>query len=136
MRVEGRYFYAHLDPVMVLGIIETDPVQRARYAGLYLEAERERVREQTGFAQLVADVQLRRFGLEPPVDFSTLPQVANSPNYQAARAARHATPVGGPTAEGAARRAARTGGAASRRRVDVLVEPSCTRECRDQSSAC
>ena len=44
MRVEGRYFYAHLDPVMTLGIIETDPVQRARYAGLYLEAERERVR--------------------------------------------------------------------------------------------
>lgn len=25
---------------MVLGIIETDPVQRARYAGLYLEVER------------------------------------------------------------------------------------------------
>ena len=132
MRVEGRYFYAHLDPVMTLGIIETDPVNRARYAGLYLDAERQRVRDQTGFARLVADVQLRRYGLEPPVDFSTLPQVANSPGYQAARAGRHATPVEQPDrptvppatpAEPVVPQAGDV--------VEVLVEPGCTRECAD-----
>ncbi len=130
MRVEGRYFYAHLDPVMVLGIIETDPVQRARYAGLYLEAERERVREQTGFASLVARVQLKRHGLEMPIDFSTMPQVANSQSYQAARAARNAAPVDRPdrpkappvmTAEPVVPQAGDV--------VDLLVEPGCTREC-------
>ena len=132
MRVEGRYFYAHLDPVMTLGIIESDPVNRARYAGLYLDAERQRVKAQTGFAQLVADVQLRRFGLEPPVDFSTLPQVANSPGYQAARAGRHATPVErpdrptAPPATPAEPVVPQAGDV-----VEVLVEPGCTRECAD-----
>ncbi|MEZ5580113.1 MAG: hypothetical protein R3F40_12290 [Candidatus Competibacteraceae bacterium] len=132
MRVEGRYFYGHLDPVMTLGIITADPVQRARYAGLYLEAERQRVRDQTSFAQLVADVQLRRYGLEPPVDFSTLPQVANSPGYQAARAGRHATPVErpdrptAPPATPAEPVVPQAGDV-----VEVLVEPGCTRECAD-----
>ena len=57
MNVEGRYFYAHLDPVMVLGIIETDPVQRSQYAETYLKAERQRVSDQTGFAALVAAIR-------------------------------------------------------------------------------
>ena len=132
MRVEGRYFYAHLDPVMTLGIIETDPVQRARYAGLYLDAERRRVREQTGFARLVARVQLRRYGLEPPVDFSTMPQVANAPRYQAARAARTAAPVSRPdrpTAPPVAPPEPVVPQAGDV--VEVLVEPGCTRACTD-----
>ena len=48
MNVEGRYFYAHLDPVMVLGIIETDPVQRGRYACLLYTSQIQRLRVQLG----------------------------------------------------------------------------------------
>lgn len=92
MRLEGRYFYAHLDPVMVLGIIETDPERRAKYAQKYLEGERQRIGEQTGFARLVARVQLQRFGLEAPVDFSVMPQAANAPEYRQARQDRLAPP--------------------------------------------
>lgn len=88
MTVEERYFYAHLDPVMVLGIIETDPVKRGRYAEQYLKAERRRVSDQTGFASLVAATQLKWFGLEALFDFSKLPQAANSPGYWRARADR------------------------------------------------
>ena len=36
MAVEGQYFYRHLDPVMVLGLMETDPAKRTRYAEKYL----------------------------------------------------------------------------------------------------
>jgi hypothetical protein len=76
MAVEGRYFYSHLDPVMVLGLIETEPARRARYAEKYVLAERRRIEQQTGFATLVAAMQLKRFGLEPPVDFARLPLIA------------------------------------------------------------
>ena len=86
MAVEGRYFYAHLDPVMVLGLIETDPDRRARYAEQYLDAERRRIEEQTRFANLAAEVQLKRFGLEKRVDFSKLRGV--TPGYLEARAQR------------------------------------------------
>ena len=69
MAVEGQYFYRHLDPVMVLGLIETDPAQRARYAEQYLMGERRRIEAQTRFATLAAAVQFERFGLEKRVDF-------------------------------------------------------------------
>ena len=88
MNVEGRYFYAHLDPVMVLGIIETDPVKRGQYAENYLKAERQRVSDQTGFAALVAATHLKRFGREAVFDFSKLPQAAHRPGYGRARADR------------------------------------------------
>jgi len=88
MNVEGRYYYAHLDPVMVLGIIETDPAKRARFAEQYLHAERRRITEQTRFAALVAATQMQRFGPEAVVDFSTLPQARNTPGYRRARAER------------------------------------------------
>ena len=86
MAVEGQYFYRHLDPVMVLGLIETDPAQRARYAEQYLMGERRRIEAQTRFATLAAAVQLERFGLEKRVDFSTLRGARNSPGDLAARA--------------------------------------------------
>ncbi|MBK8168639.1 MAG: hypothetical protein IPK64_22050 [bacterium] len=125
MRLEGRYFYAHLDPVMVLGIIEPDPGQRARYAELYLSGERKRIAEQTGFAKLVAAVQLKRYGLEAPVDFSAMPQAASSPGYRQARQDRAAAaapaaagpPVPPPAAEPAVPRAGDT--------VDLLVVADC-----------
>lgn len=135
MTVEGRYFYNHLDPVMVLGLIETDPTQRARYAEKYLLAERNRIAQQTSFAQLVANVQLRRFGLEAPVDFSKLPQAANAPDYLAARAqgdgadptvARASDPATPP----APPPTPQAGDA-----VDLLVTPSCQAPCYTQLSA-
>lgn len=133
MKLEGRYFYAHLDPVMVLGIIETDPVQRARYAGLYLEAERERIQEQTRFANLVASVQLKRYGLEAPVDFSILPQVANSPGYQAARAGHGAAQAGLPASPVTpAATPAEPVVLHAGDRVDLLVEPGCETACYDK----
>jgi len=88
MAVEGQYFYRHLDPVMVLGLIETDPAQRARYAEQYLMSERRRIEAQTRFATLAAAVQLKRFGLEKWVDFSTLRGARNSPGDLAARTQR------------------------------------------------
>lgn len=77
MSLEGRFYYSHLDPVMVLGIIERDNKKRLRYAEMYLQAERERVGQQTSFANLVAAAQLKLYGVEGLFDFSSLPQAAN-----------------------------------------------------------
>ncbi|TVR65506.1 MAG: hypothetical protein EA420_03045 [Candidatus Competibacteraceae bacterium] len=135
MALEGRYFYAHLDPVLVLGLIETDPEQRVRYAERYLAGERRRIGEQTAFANLVADVQRRRYGREPPVDFSILPQAAGSPEYRQARARRLGLPPP-PDApapphpvppEPATLQAGDT--------VDFLVEPHCRTACYDRLRA-
>lgn len=130
MNVEGRYFYAHLDPVMVLGIIETDPVQRGRYAEQWLKAERRRVDDQTGFASLVAATQLKLFGLEALFDFSKLPQAANSPGYWRARADRRglATPLAfSPLPENRAQREPATPQAGDT--VDLLVDADCQEAC-------
>lgn len=134
MAVEGRYFYSHLDPVMVLGLIETEPARRARYAEKYVLAERRRIEQQTGFATLVAAVQLKRFGLEPPVDFARLPQAQNSPAYGQARAERlnprpaspALSPPVVPPAEPVSLRAGDT--------VDLLVTAGCETPCYDQLS--
>ena len=134
MNVEGRYFYAHLDPVMVLGIIETDPVQRSQYAENYLKAERQRVSDQTGFAALVAATQLKRFGLEPVFDFSTLPQAAQSPGYWRARADR----LGGATPTAYSPRPANGTHADSPVSpqagdiVDLLVDAECAAACYEK----
>ncbi|MFZ1493368.1 MAG: hypothetical protein WAU60_08130 [Candidatus Competibacter denitrificans] len=132
MAVEGQYFYAHLDPVMVLGLIETDPTQRARYAESYLLAERQRIAQQTGFAQLVARVQMKRFGLEPPVDFSKLPQAANSPDYLAARTPERPafSPVSPETVTSKGPADPQPGDT-----VDLLVTPACTTPCYAKLSA-
>jgi integrating conjugative element protein (TIGR03759 family) len=127
MQVEGRYFYAHLDPVMVLGLIETDPGRRARYAEKYLEGERRRIAEQTGFARLVAAMQRQRSGLEPPVDFATLPQAAHTPEYQAARAARPAPPAPGPATSPPV--AATPPALQAGDTVDLWVEAGCEAAC-------
>lgn len=124
MTVEGRYFYAHLDPVMVLGIIETDPAKRARFAEQYLHAERRRITEQTRFAALVAATQMKRFGPEAVVDFSTLPQAANSPGYWRARAERGdlaTRPANGAQAAAASPPVAPQAGDI----VDLLIDADC-----------
>ena len=90
MTLEGRYFYAHLDPIMVLGIIETDLGKRREYADKYLQAERHRVSEQISFATLVAARSLLLYGPESLFDFSALPQAANSPGFQRAGTERQA----------------------------------------------
>lgn len=127
MALEGKYFYAHLDPVMVLGLIETDPQQRARYAEKYLLDERRRVEEQTSFAKLVAATQLQRFGPQPVFDFSTLPQARNTPGYGEARAARRGatrTTVATALVTPAALQAGDT--------VDLLIGPDCGTPCEDR----
>jgi len=131
MALEGKYFYAHLDSVMVLGLIETDPQQRARYAEKYLLDERRRVEEQTSFAKLVAATQLQRFGPQPVFDFSILPQARNTPGYGEARAARRgatrttvATALAPPLVTPAALQAGDT--------VDLLIGPDCGTPCEDQ----
>ncbi len=138
MAVEGCYFYGHLDPVMVLGLIETDPTQRARYAEKYLLAERKRIEQQTGFATLVVAAQLKRFGLEPPVDFSRMPQAQNSPGYLQSRAERlnppgaASVPVPAPVAPPAAARAPvrlQPGDT-----VDLLVTAGCEAACYEKLS--
>lgn len=134
MRVEGRYFYAHLDPVMVLGLITTHEVQRTRYAERYLDAERARIEAQTRFARLVAEVQTRRYGLEKLVDFSMLPQMAQSSGYLAARAARGQL-AGAPSAHLYPLTRTRTAAAPvvlqAGDPVDFLVEPTCIEVCID-----
>ena len=133
MRVEGRYYYAHLDPVMVLGLTTADPVQRARYAGQYLDAERARIQEQTRFAMLVAEVQAKRFGLEKLVDFSVLPQVAQSSSYLAARATRGQPAQTPPSAASSTptQRPAAPATLQAGDQVDFLIEPSCIAVCID-----
>ena len=88
MALEGRYFYGHLDPIMVLGIIETDVGKRREYADKYLQGERRRVSEQVSFATLVAARSLLLYGSEPLFDFAALPQATASPSFQSARAER------------------------------------------------
>ena len=133
MRVEGRYVYAHLDPVMVLGLTTTDPVQRTRYAGQYLDAERARIQAQTRFALLVAEVQAKRFGLEKLVDFSVLPQVAQSSSYLAARATRGQPAQTPPSAASSTptQRPAAPATLQAGDQVDFLIEPSCIAVCID-----
>ena len=151
MAVEGQYFYRHLDPVMVLGLIETDPAQRTRYAEKYLETERRRIEAQIRFATLAATVQFQRFGLEKRVDFSTLRGARNSPGDLAARASSGAggngafspvAPSPGAHRPLAARPAAPGKIAPSPPRapvepqagdtVDLLVEPDCGAACYAQ----
>ena len=148
MAVEGQYFYRHLDPVMVLGLIETDPAQRTRYAEKYLETERRRIEAQIRFATLAATVQFQRFGLEKWVDFSTLRGARARSGDLATRARPDAggngafspvAPAPGATRPRAARPTAPGALAASPPRapvqpqagdtVDVLVEPDCGVAC-------
>jgi hypothetical protein len=138
MAVEGQYFYRHLDPVMVLGLIETDPAQRTRYAEKYLETERRRIEAQIRFATLAATVQFQRFGLEKWVDFSTL-RGARARSGDLATRARPDAGGNGATRPRAARPTAPGALAASPPRapvqpqagdtVDVLVEPDCGAAC-------
>lgn len=132
MRVEGQYFYTHLDPVMVLGLIETDPTRRAHYVGMYLDAERARVKAQTSFAILAATVQQKRFGLEPLVDFSMLPQVAQSPSYRAARAARGTQAAAPPSNPIANKPPSPPPVLQAGDSVDFLIDPSCEAACYDR----
>jgi len=141
MAVEGQYFYRHLDPVMVLGLIETDPAQRTRYAEKYLETERRRIEAQIRFATLAATVQFQRFGLEKWVDFSTLRGARARSGDLATRARPDAGGNGAfsATRPRAARPTAPGALAASPPRapvqpqagdtVDVLVEPDCGVAC-------
>lgn len=122
MALEGRYFYAHLDPVTVLGVIETDPVRQQHYATLYLRQERQRIAQQTGFAALVALRQQQLYGAERVFDFSTLPQAAHSPGYQAARQGERPERLAPPDEYGVF--APQAGD-----RVDLLVTPICQTEC-------
>lgn len=160
MAVEGRYFYAHLDPVMVLGLIETDPQRRTQYVKQYLGAERQRIEQQTSFAALAAEVQLKRFGLEKLVDFSTLPGAKASPGYLEARAQRHEgengaflpvaalpsprsaalkeatlTPHPGESVAPAATTPTRAAPSATPQAgdtIDLLVDPDCTTACYEK----
>jgi len=122
MALEGRYFYAHLDPVTVLGLIETDPVRQQHYATLYLRQERQRIAQQTGFAALVAARQMQLYGAERVFDFSTLPQAANSPGYQAARQGERTHRAPPPDDYGVF--APQAGDS-----VDLLVTPACQTVC-------
>ena len=134
MAVEGQYFYRHLDPVLVLGLIETDPAQRTRYAEKYLEMERRRIEAQIRFATLAAAVQSKRFGLEKLVDFSTL---------GGARLGYRAAPVGAPAAASPVAGVPPTAPALDPQpqplpapttpqagdTIDLLVAPDCTTHC-------
>jgi len=126
MAREGRFFYAHLDPIMVLGIIETDPQRQARYAEQYLMAERQRIKAQTAFAQAVGAAQFRLFGKEKYVDFSRLPQAAAS------------MPSHPPAPDSAPRPAIRSlprldpAGLQAGDTVDVLVDAACQAGCFDR----
>jgi hypothetical protein len=127
MTREGRFFYAHLDPIMVLGIIESDPQRQARYAEQYLRAERQRIEAQTAFAQAVGAAQRRLFGWEKYVDFSKLPQAAASrPSPATARDSGPARlmPARWPRLDPATLRAGDT--------VDVWVDAACQTRCFDR----
>ena len=125
MALEGRFFYAHLDPVMVLGIIESDPKRQARYAEQYLMTERQRIEAQTAFAQAVGAAQLRLFGKEKYVDFSRLPQAAASmPSHPPAPAAPRPAIRSLPRLDPAGLQAGDT--------VDVLVDAACQAGCFDR----
>jgi len=128
MALEGRFFYAHLDPVMVLGIIESDPKRQARYAEQYLMAERQRIAAQTMFAQAVGAAQLRLFGKEKYVDFSRLPQAAASmPSHPPAPAAPRPAIRSLPRLDPAGLQAGDT--------VDLLVDAACQAACYDRLRA-
>ena len=136
MAVEGQYFYRHLDPAMVLGLIETDPAQRTRYAEKYLETERRRIEAQIRFATLAATVQFQRFGLEKLVDFSTLGGARPG-----SREARVGAPAGAsrgavspptppsPAADPQPKRPPAPTTPQAGDTIDLLVAPDCTTVC-------
>ncbi|MCB1769439.1 MAG: hypothetical protein KDJ31_07055 [Candidatus Competibacteraceae bacterium] len=130
MTREGRFFYTHLDPIMVLGIIETDPQRQARYAERYLMAERQRIEAQTAFAQAVGAAQRRLFGPEKYVNFSRLPQAAASlPSHPSApgSAPPHPAIRSLPRIDPAGLQAGDT--------VDLLVDAACQDACYDRLRA-
>ena len=128
MAREGQFFYAHLDPIMVLGIIESDPKRRTRYAEQYLMAERQRIEAQTAFAQAVGAAQFRLFGKEKYVDFSRLPQAAAAmPSHPPALAAARPAIRSLPRLDPAGLQAGDT--------VDLLVDAACQAACYDRLRA-
>ena len=128
MALEGRFFYTHLDPIMVLGIIESDPKRQARYAERYLMAERQRIEAQTAFAQAVGAAQFRLFGKEKYVDFSRLPQAAAAmPSHPPALAAARPAIRSLPRLDPAGLQAGDT--------VDLLVDAACQAACYDRLRA-
>ena len=129
MAREGQFFYAHLDPIMVLGIIESDPKRRTRYAEQYLMAERQRIEAQTAFAQAVGAAQIRLFGKEKYVDFSRLPQAAAIPSLTTAQDSVRPH-VGAPLVSRLDPAALQAGDT-----VDLLVDAACQAACYDQLRA-
>ena len=116
---------------MTLGIIETDPVSRARYAGLYLDAERQRVRRKPAspsswrtcncalwsgtagrFLDPAASGELARLPGRPRGRHATPVERPDRPTAPPATPAEPVVPQAGDV-------------------VEVLVEPGCTRECAD-----
>ena len=70
MASTGRYYYTHLDPLMVLGFIETDPGKRDRLAERYLIESRRRIEQELSFVQEIQHAQKRLFPSNRLYDFS------------------------------------------------------------------
>ena len=77
MSTAGKYFYSHLDPVMVLGFISEQPKERSRLAEIYLRESRKRYLAEKQFVNDIGHAQKRMFGPEKLYDLSTLPNYAS-----------------------------------------------------------
>ncbi|GBU08991.1 hypothetical protein AwWohl_01290 [Gammaproteobacteria bacterium] len=75
MELEGKYFYAHLDPITVLSLTTKDKALRIKYIHAAVLKERELVDTQVNFANDSFRVARELFGNEDLFDFNKLPQL-------------------------------------------------------------
>jgi len=83
MQTTGRYYYTHLDPVMVLGISSDNPADRDRFAELYIRNEVTMRLQEQEFITSVGYAHTRLYGKGKRFDFSKVPGYAEHQRSQA-----------------------------------------------------
>ncbi len=73
MQTTGKFFYTHLDPLMVLGFIEENPAKRAALAERHLIKSRQRIIQERTFVEEIGDAQKRLYAGEKAFNFARLP---------------------------------------------------------------
>jgi len=92
MSTTGQFFYSHLDPLMVLGMIESNEDTRKHFAERYWMKAQKRVEQELIFTEEIGNAQRRLFGTQKLFDFSRLPGYQTHTSHQSSLKQFVATP--------------------------------------------
>ncbi len=95
MAQTGKYFYKHLDPVFVSGLIAESDAERLKLADLYNQQEYARVQQLVAFQTTAAIAFKQRYGDEPVMSLDKLYALVNQPHPQRAAQAPPPSPTFG-----------------------------------------